>query len=761
MTISALVPAGVLFAVGGLGLVTQVVVLREIMAAFAGNEFSAGVVVAVWIVCEALGAWLFRRLKARRWLPGTVLVSILSSAVAVPAVTLGRSVLRLVPAETVSVPGLAAVAGAVVLLPAFTHGGLFTLGASWLSLASTRLAPGRAYLWEGAGAVLAAGLLSCWLISRLAALTTVLVFALPVALALSLLPGPSWRARLGAAMLTGLLLVLAIGPADQIERWAWSRHWPGQQVKRVVNTHYGKVVRLQRENQQMVFCDGVPVLTMPPADPGRTEELIHLPLLASPRPERVLLLGPVLGGGILAALQEPVTEVVTVQLDPLLIEELIAAGGAVVAQELGDPRTRLVIADPRRFLAQTRDSFDCIILTEAGPNSLSANRLFTRQFFELCRRRLRPGGILATTTAGNIERLSTDARVLLALRAATLSQVFSHQEIVAADRPIILAGNRPLAVVAETLATRFKGRGLSCQVLSPDYLRRLLDPFRQRMLWAGITTGPPVRNAGCEMPNSDLVPTELFWNMVRENRLSAAGVATLYEELARHSSWGLAAVAILLVVGLIGGRSRGRRFGAGFTILTSGYAGAAISTLVLFSYQMRFGSVYSQVALLFAAFMLGTVLGSGVGLRLCPGTGTLQLCRKRDWAGIIFGCADFLLAAGAGLIPGLSRWGSAAGFVVTSGLAGMCLGVQFPIAAALAPENGIEERCSSGTPGRTAGRLFALDLVGGFGGSLLTALVLVPVLGVTAAALTVVAVKTASLLGQLSARIRLARPAPI
>ena len=45
-------------AIGCLGIAGQLVLLRELMAAYGGNEFSAGVTVAVWILCEALGAWL-------------------------------------------------------------------------------------------------------------------------------------------------------------------------------------------------------------------------------------------------------------------------------------------------------------------------------------------------------------------------------------------------------------------------------------------------------------------------------------------------------------------------------------------------------------------------------------------------------------------------------------------------------------------------------------------------------------------------------
>ena len=60
-----------------------------------------------------------------------------------------------------------------------------------------------------------------------------------------------------------------------------------------------------------------------------------------------------------------------------------------------DPRTRLVHADGRAFVEASDDLFDVVIIDvvdmlENGP----ALRLYTRQFYEALRRRLRPGGIV-------------------------------------------------------------------------------------------------------------------------------------------------------------------------------------------------------------------------------------------------------------------------------------------------------------------------------------------------------------------------------
>ncbi len=60
--------ARVVFAIlvmGFSGLVAEIFLLREFLIVFAGNEFSIGLILANWLVMEALGAWVFGQLADR------------------------------------------------------------------------------------------------------------------------------------------------------------------------------------------------------------------------------------------------------------------------------------------------------------------------------------------------------------------------------------------------------------------------------------------------------------------------------------------------------------------------------------------------------------------------------------------------------------------------------------------------------------------------------------------------------------------------
>ena len=400
-------------------------------------------------------------------------------------------------------------------------------------------------------------------------------------------------------------------------------------------------------------------------------------------------------------------------------------------------------------MSTTRDTFDCIILTDAAPTSLGESRLFTREFYRLCRSRLAPGGLLATAGPGNPTGLSPDLVGLISTRLRTLRTAFGHVLPLAADFPLLLASDRPFSVASETLASRLCGLSETPKLLDSGYVAGLLDPFRQRALASALQPGTWNLATGTSSAAS---PRELFLNMVRENRLVSPAFGALYARLDGFSPRLLLLLgAALLVAGLVCARSGGRRLASaapvgqcsrGFAILTSGFSGAAVSSLLIFAWQVRFGSVFSGISLLIAAFILGTVLGASVGAR--P-----SLVLRPSPLTPLFVVSDLVLAACVATAMVLVRGGPAGAFLVANCLAGTCLGFQFAVAGSTVhgPSSIVSAPESAA---RRAGVLTALDLAGGSLGGILTALVLVPAFGIGVAALSAGTVKLVSALVQLT-----------
>ena len=122
--------------------------------------------------------------------------------------------------------------------------------------------------------------------------------------------------------------------------------------------------------------------------------LAHLPLLFHSEPRDVCVIG--LGSGIIvgSALRHPIRSLALLEIE----SAVLAAShyfDRVNHQPLSDPRTEAIVADGRTYLSMTGRQFDVIISEPPNPWVSGASNLFTREFFETARKRLRPKGILA------------------------------------------------------------------------------------------------------------------------------------------------------------------------------------------------------------------------------------------------------------------------------------------------------------------------------------------------------------------------------
>lgn len=130
-----------------------------------------------------------------------------------------------------------------------------------------------------------------------------------------------------------------------------------------------------------------------PGDMPTQIMLGHLPLLIHRDPRDVLVIG--LGSAITAGAvaRHPVGRLDIVEIEPAVVE----ASRFFTSENnnvLRDPRVRLIVADARNFLLTAPGSYDVITSEPSNPWISGVAALFSREFFELARQRLRPGGLM-------------------------------------------------------------------------------------------------------------------------------------------------------------------------------------------------------------------------------------------------------------------------------------------------------------------------------------------------------------------------------
>ena len=121
----------------------------------------------------------------------------------------------------------------------------------------------------------------------------------------------------------------------------------------------------------------------------------HIPLLVHPNPKRVLHIGFGSGGTAWAVSRHPVDNITIAEISPEVLEVSNARLGVVNHGVLRDPRVHAEINDGRNYVLATPEKFDVILSDSIHPRYAGNGSLYTRDYFELCKRRLNPNGVIS------------------------------------------------------------------------------------------------------------------------------------------------------------------------------------------------------------------------------------------------------------------------------------------------------------------------------------------------------------------------------
>lgn len=160
-------------------------------------------------------------------------------------------------------------------------------------------------------------------------------------------------------------------------------------------SEFQEIVIMETEKLgKILVIDGITMLTE--FDEFAYHEMIaHVPLLAHPGPERVLVIGGGDGGTVREVLKHPEVETVHLcEIDEAVVETsrrfLPSLAGC-----FDDPKVKVFYEDGARFVADHPDSYDVIIVDSTDPLG-PGQILFQRPFYEDMKGSLRDNGIAVT-----------------------------------------------------------------------------------------------------------------------------------------------------------------------------------------------------------------------------------------------------------------------------------------------------------------------------------------------------------------------------
>jgi spermidine synthase len=132
-----------------------------------------------------------------------------------------------------------------------------------------------------------------------------------------------------------------------------------------------------------------------PQDMRLQRMLGHLTTLSPKQARSVLVIG--CGAGVTAGAVsvDPTVEQLTIaEIEPLVPEVVSRYFGEFNFNVVSNPKTRVIVDDARHYLLTTHEKFDAITSDPLDPWVKGAAALYTREFWELTKRRLNPGGVV-------------------------------------------------------------------------------------------------------------------------------------------------------------------------------------------------------------------------------------------------------------------------------------------------------------------------------------------------------------------------------
>jgi spermidine synthase len=733
-----------LILLGITAILTQVILIREFIIIFSGNELSIGIILANWLILEAAGSTIAGRRADKinhRILPYAILQWLLAIILPV-AIYLTRIFLPRLNVVAGESPDIFTIffSSFLILIPiGLINGAQFSFGCRLLTQIKKKKSSiaGNVYALEAIGSVFG-GMIATYVCLQYLNTIQIVIFLsfLNSLSALFLLYFTSDKSnhqyhkaimitKSGHLVLLGLFVVTTVtGTTDYIHQDSIDKQWPEYHIVSYNNSVYGNVTLLERSDQWHLLSNGLTIATFPTPDIAQIEDMVHFPLLYHTDPKNVFLLGGGISGMLDELLKYPGISIDYTELDPLLINTAMmnAPDSTMIALRSNRISTHLV--DGRYFLRSTEKKFDVIILNLPEPSTLVLNRFYTSEFFSLCSTRLQENGVLIFQIPGSSSYMNLELINLTNSLLSSSSKSFTYRRIIPFEKSLILLANQKFIenVKPDTLSIRLKQRPITTRLFSDLYLKYKLDTTRVNRFYeqcGNITTN---------LSNSDLRPAGLYYDLLYLNSSLSPGIASLYGWFENLSfiHWTLFIFAIYLIFYFLRhGKIIPSKSNIILSMGTSGLIGMGISIIYILAFQSFYGYVFHWVGLIISAFMVGLSIGSLWGAKqTILNKKSFSIFFRLEFSLLIYLlftiiCLLFIHDLSEinilySLIPYL--------VLILILICGLLVGAQFAIAHKIYSEN-------SDLLTHTASQIYTADLLGAWIGGIMITLIFIPILG--------------------------------
>lgn len=551
--------------------------------------------------------------------------------------------------------------------------------------------PNHVYLIEGIGAFIGGIVITFVLIHLIPPVGIVLLIITCLLFCAFLL-----KRKYILAVLSCFLLVLLI-KGDDLEGLLRQVQMSDQTIVALKESRYGMIAVTQTEEQVNFYTSGVYDFSYP--DPYTNEEAVHYPLLLHSDPKTVLLIGGGVSNCLGEILRHPSVHRVTyLELDPLLY----ILGSKYINEEnenYGD-RVQIVFGDTRFYLKNTAMKYDVVIVNLPDPVNAQLNRFYTREFFAEAHKVLRPNGVFSIRISAPPNIIGTLYGELLHTVRASLTQAFDNVFVLPASQMTYIASDHTVDVlnIRSVLKSAIETRKLDLQYVNSFYFDFELTPEKIKYVQQRIDESEAIMN-------TDLKPVCYYYTMILWGGVLSENIRNIFVRLFHISPW-VFFIPLILVLPFYRRRSI-----VYISVIAVGASEISAEVLLIILFQVLYGYVYGWIGAIIAAYMLGLAVGTFLYLKapIFKGDPVIVLSNVELTMSVYFLC---ILGIALLSVPGINIL---VPFLIFVG--GVIGGLHFPLSVAILSK----ER---------AGLIYGVDLIGSACGALVTAIILIPILGI-------------------------------
>ncbi len=668
-------------------IITQIILLREFLSVFYGNELVIGVIFTNWMLLTGLGAYIGKYIS--RFKNKIIIIITFQVLVALlPIITVFLlSALRNIIFPVGAMLSLSDVflSSFVLLLPyCILSGLLFTIFSTFISEQLKTNLINKVYSLDAIGSIIGGLLFNFFMIYFLTTFQS-LFFLMIINFLTALLLSFFLKKKYFPGILIFLIAVtfILINFKYDLDIISKQLLYKNQNIIFQKETPFGNLLVTRTADQLNFIENGVPLFST--NNIIENEEAIHYAMIQHTDPKTILLVSGGISGVLDEILKYNVNKIDYLEINPWLIK--IGEKYKLIPE---NDKITIINKDARLFVKENDFIYDVAIINLPEPTTAQINRYYTLEFFKELKEKLSENAVISISLASTENYLSEEAIQLNSTLFNTLKKVFNNVVIVPGGKNYFLASDGKIGI---NIAGKIEKQGIKNSFVNKYYINDELLSFRSDFITNSLDSKAPV--------NRDFLPISYYRQLLLW--ISYFKINILFFAVA------LSLILIILLfilkpvnLGLFGG----------------GFAASSIEVILLISFQIIYGYVYQMIGIIIMIFMAGLAIGSLYMKKIIPVFNINNYIKVQISIAIFSILLPFILLIMDSIKTNPVIVHSV--FFLLTLLIAILTGMQFALASKIQKKN-----ISS-----AAAESYSSDLLGSAFGALLTSAFLIPLLGI-------------------------------